>query len=246
MTDVCELCGFPVSRGNLDSHLKVIAGLAEQGRGVWLLTLNTEMIARGLRDPAYWSLIKQADVITADGMPLVWASSMKRPKAAVSGRTTGVDLVDALLRQERVLPFAVIGGVSPHKTIELYGQAAVEACAFVFDGKVDLSEKQLAFFCDELMQRHVKVVFIALGVPKQDVLASRLRQRMPHLALLGVGGTFEILGPDGHRAPQWMQQGGLEWLFRLLHEPRRLWRRYLINYPRGIWLLVKDCLVASK
>jgi len=246
MTDVCEICGFPVSRGNLDSHLKAITGLAKQGRGVWLLTLNTEMISRGLRDPAYWSLIKQADVITADGMPLVWASSMKCPKAPVPGRTTGVDLVDALLRQDRVLRFAVIGGVDPYQTIQLYGQAAVDACTFVFDGKVDLSDGQLAFFCEELTRHQAQVVFIALGVPKQDDLALKLRQRMPHLVLLGIGGTFEILGPAGRRAPRWMQRVGLEWLYRLLHEPRRLWRRYLINYPPGIWLLIKDCLVAGK
>jgi N-acetylglucosaminyldiphosphoundecaprenol N-acetyl-beta-D-mannosaminyltransferase len=246
MTDVCEICGVSVSRGNLDTHLRALSVLVEQHRGAWLLTLNVEMISRGRRDPAYWSLIRQADVITADGMPLVWGSRMKSPETAIHGRTTGVDLVDAMLRQERVPRFAVIGGVSPSKTIERYGPAAVEACAFVFDGKVDLSDEQLALFRDQLARHEVQVVFIALGVPKQDELALRLRQRMPHLVLLGVGGTFEILGPDGHRAPLWMQRSGLEWLFRFSQEPQRLWRRYLINYPRGMWFLVKDCLVTEK
>ena len=90
------------------------------------------------------------------------------------------------------------------------------------------------------------MVFIALGVPKQDRLAVELRRRMPHLVLLGIGGTFEILGPQGSRAPRWMQKGGLEWLYRLFREPGRLWRRYLINYPQGVWFLIKDCFVASK
>lgn len=241
MTDVREICGLPVSRSDLSAHIQQLTGLVERGHGAWLLTLNTEMLARSARDPSYWSLIKKADIITADGMPLVWASSFKRPGLAIAGRTTGVDLVDGLLRQQQVPRFAVIGGQNPRKTIEQYGASAAEACAFVFDGKVDLSEKQLSFFCDELSRHDARLVFIALGVPKQDRLAVLLRERMPQLVLLGIGGTFEILGPEGSRAPVWMQRVGLEWLFRLANEPGRLWRRYLINYPRGVWFLVRDC-----
>lgn len=246
MSDVCEICGVPVSRADLGGHVRQVVDRAEGGQGGWLLTLNTEMLARGARDPAYWSLVRKADIITADGMPLVWASRFKRGGTAIAGRTTGVDLVDAMLSLERVPRFAVIGGKSPLKTIERYGPRAVEACKFVFDGKVDLSDHQLASFCEELTRHQAQVVFIALGVPKQDQLALELRQRMPQLVLTGIGGTFEILGPEGSRAPQWMQRGGLEWLFRLVNEPGRLWRRYLINYPRGIWFLLKDCLATGR
>jgi len=246
MTDVCEICGLSVSLGNLNGHVREVTGRAARGSGAWFLTLNTEMLARGAREPEYWDLIKKADVITADGMPLVWASNFKCPGAAIDGRTTGVDIVDAVLRLESVPRFAVIGGKSPLNTIELYGPRAMEACAFLFDGVVDLSDDQLVLFCDELTRHQAQVVFIALGVPKQDQLAVQLRQRMPHLVLLGIGGTFEILGPEGGRSPKWMQRGGLEWLHRLAMDPGRLWRRYLINYPRGIWFLVKDCLVTGK
>lgn len=245
MTDVCEICGLQVSRGDLRYHVQAVAARARQGDGGWLLTLNTEMLARASRDPGYFSLINQADIITADGMPLVWASKFKRPAAPVPERTTGVDLVDAVLRLEDVPLFAVIGGVSPLKTIERYGTKAVQACRFVFDGRVDLSEKQLAWFCEELVRFEVRVVFIALGVPKQDQLALALRARLPSLVVTGIGGTFEILGPQGARAPLWMQRFGLEWLFRLLNEPGRLWRRYLLSYPRGIALLLKDCFRQS-
>jgi N-acetylglucosaminyldiphosphoundecaprenol N-acetyl-beta-D-mannosaminyltransferase len=239
---VCELCGLPVSCNSLDTHVRDLVGHAEQGIGAWLVTLNTEMIARGVREPDYWDLIKQADIITADGMPLVWASTFKSKKTAIAGRTTGVDMVDAMLRRASVPRFAVIGGKNPKETVKSYGQQAMEACAFVFDGKVDLSGEQMSFFCDELALNRVRVVFVALGVPRQDRLALLLRHRMPHLVVLGIGGTFEILGPEGGRAPQWMQKSGLEWLYRLVKEPQRLWHRYLINYPQGIWRLVKDCI----
>lgn len=246
MNDVCEICGLPVSRDPLDRHVQQVIERAREGRGAWILTLNTEMLARGARDPAYWTLVKGADVITADGMPLVWASRIKNAQAPVDGRTTGVDLVDALLRRDAVPRFAIIGGQSPLKTLERYGQTATASCVYLFDGKVDLSDRQLSDFCEVLPRQAVQVVFIALGVPKQDLLARELRLRLPHLVVMGIGGTFEILGPQGSRAPRWMQRSGLEWLYRLANEPGRLWRRYLMNYPLGIWWLVRDCLAGTK
>ena len=75
---------------------------------------------------------------------------------------------------------------------------------------------------------------------KQDKLALQLRAQLPHLILMGIGGTFEILSPSGGRAPEWMQNSGLEWFYRLTREPGRLWKRYIVNYPTGIKMLVKD------
>ncbi|MFN3496032.1 MAG: WecB/TagA/CpsF family glycosyltransferase [Hydrogenophaga sp.] len=237
-TNTCMLCGFSVVRGDLPAILDDVLRRIGSGSGGWLLTLNTEMLARCTREPSYAALIRQADIITADGMPLVWAS--RRKGAPIATRTTGVDLVDAYLRLPDVPAFAIIGGVDPAATLACYGDAARQACAYLYDGKVDLSDEQLALFERALQDRSVKTVFIALGVPKQDRLALALRARLPHLVVTGIGGTFEILGPQGSRAPQWMQRGGLEWLYRLVREPRRLWRRYLVNYPAGVRWLMRD------
>ncbi|HEX5738543.1 MAG TPA: WecB/TagA/CpsF family glycosyltransferase [Hydrogenophaga sp.] len=239
-TDTCKLCGLSITRASLQVTLDALLDRIARGQGAWLLTLNTEMLSRGARDPSYFELIAQADIITADGMPLVWASRRKGPDQAIAGRTTGVDLVEAYLRLPTIPAFAIIGGQNPKVTLQRFGTVAVQACKYLFDGKVDLSDAQLSQFAQALSEHEVRTVFIALGVPKQDQLALRLRARLPHLVLMGIGGTFEILGPQGSRAPQWMQNAGLEWLYRLAKEPGRLWRRYLINYPAGIGLLLKD------
>jgi N-acetylglucosaminyldiphosphoundecaprenol N-acetyl-beta-D-mannosaminyltransferase len=198
------------------------------------------MLARCARDASYRDLIRQADIITADGMPLVWASRYQN--TGIAGRTTGVDLVDAYLRAPEIPPYAIIGGQDPMATLERYEERAQSACRYIYDGRVDLSDGQLKEFAHSLEEQDVRTVFIALGVPKQDQLAVQLRARVPHLVVMGIGGTFEILGPSGGRAPAWMQVGGLEWLYRLSREPRRLWRRYLLSYPTGIGVLIKDCL----
>ena len=212
-----------------------------QKKTTWVLTLNTEMLARFAREPSYHDLLSQADIITADGMPLVWASRFKGPDRAIPERTTGVDLVDAYLRLPNIPPYAVIGGVDPAATLAKYGESAVRACQYLFDGRVDLSAGQLQQFADALLEKEVRMVFLALGGAKQDQMAFMLKKAVPGVVVAGIGGSFEILGPQGGRAPKWMQNAGLEWLFRLTREPGRLWRRYLVYYPAGLGLLLRDC-----
>lgn len=222
--------------------LEEILARIGQKRGTWVLTLNTEMLARFARDPSAHDLLSQADIITADGMPLVWASRFKGPDQTIPERTTGVDLVDAYLRLPTIPAYAVIGGVDPAATLARYGEPAVRACQYLFDGRVDLSADQVQEFADALLEKQVRMLFLALGGAKQDQLAFMLRKAVPGLVVAGIGGSFEILGPQGSRAPRWMQNAGLEWLFRLTREPGRLWRRYLVHYPAGLGLLLRDCV----
>ncbi|MEZ5702037.1 MAG: WecB/TagA/CpsF family glycosyltransferase [Burkholderiaceae bacterium] len=244
MSDHCLICGLPISRASMGETLKSLLSCLDRGQGAWLLTLNTEMLSRFSRDPGYRDLVAQADIITADGMPLVWASRLICPENPIEERTTGVDLVDAYLRLPIVPAFAVIGGIEPGLTLKRYGEAATQACGYLFTGQVDLSDEQVQMFADTLAEKGIRVVFLALGVPKQDRLAVSLRAKVPGLLIAGVGGTFEILGPQGSRAPRWMQSAGLEWFYRLLQEPGRLWKRYLLHYPAGLSLLLKDTVKA--
>ncbi len=242
MSEHCVLCGLPVSRARMKQTLEEILARIGQKRGTWVLTLNTEMLARFARDPSAHDLLSQADIITADGMPLVWASRFKGPDQTIPERTTGVDLVDAYLRLPTIPAYAVIGGVDPAATLARYGEPAVRACQYLFDGRVDLSAHQVQEFADALLEKQVRMLFLALGGAKQDQLAFMLRKAVPGLVVAGIGGSFEILGPQGSRAPRWMQNAGLEWLFRLTREPGRLWRRYLVHYPAGLGLLLRDCV----
>jgi len=242
MSDHCLICGVPVARATLLQQVDHVVERAAGGRGAWVLTLNTEMLARFALEPGYRELVAQADIITADGMPLVWASRLQGTEQAIAERTTGVDFVHTFLKRPAPTRYAIIGGVEPAATLALYGPEAQAACGYLFSGKVDLSDAQIGEFVHNLRMARVGVLFLALGVPKQDQLALKMRQAMPELVVLGVGGTFEILGPQGSRAPRWMQSAGLEWLFRLGREPGRLWKRYVLRYPFGIALLASDTL----
>jgi N-acetylglucosaminyldiphosphoundecaprenol N-acetyl-beta-D-mannosaminyltransferase len=230
-----RIAGLPVSTASLDEHVDLLRRWMAARRGGWVVTLNTEMVARCARDPAYRALLEEASLVVADGMPIVWASR-HGDGSGIPDRTTGVELVERLLRADPGPPFAVIGGRAPHAAVrELCGGR--DGCRWIYQGTVDTSEECVGFLHRQLGARDVRIAFLALGVPKQDLVGSLLSRRLPQTVFVGVGGAFEMLGPDGRRAPAWMQDAGLEWAFRLGREPARLWPRYLLRYPLGLMSL---------
>lgn len=234
------ICGFTISTVTLKENLAIIDALVESRQGGWVVTINTEMLAKCSREKAYTALLRQADLITADGMPLIWASQ-HNGQTPIKGRTTGVDMIEGFLQRDSVPDFGIIGGIDPAATLERY-PGGPDACTYLFTGMVDLSAKQIDKFVAALREKRIRYVFLALGVPKQDYLAIKIRAKYPEAVILGIGGTFEILSSDGGRAPQWMQKSGLEWLYRFAKEPRRLWKRYIFNYPVGVSALIRGKL----
>jgi len=226
-----EICGFHVFDGRLSDAARTLAARARMGHGLWVVTINLQMIAEARIDDGYAALLRRADLFVADGMPLVWLGKM-RPHTRL-GRVTGVDLVQTLLSTEPALRVGLVGGRQPARLKEVVPGAAARI-AHIEDGRIDSEDAgQLAGIVEDLRRTRCQIVLIALGVPKQDALALYFRKHLPGAVIIGVGGSFDMLCGLVPRAPAWMQSVGLEWLFRLAIEPRRLWRRYLLLYPRA-------------
>jgi len=244
MAGFCEVCAFPLlamAPAEIATHL---SRLAKEGHGAWVLTLNLEMVARDRRDPEYHKLCRQADLYLADGMPLVWASRLKRHEARIPGRCPGVDLASELLHFVDPRQTAIIGGVDPRAALAKVIPDRAED-VFIYDGDVSDDDAFVDSLALELRSRGVTLVFCALGVPKQDRVAIKLRARLPHAVIVGVGGSFEMIAGLVKRCPVWMQRLGLEWFYRLCRDPRRLWRRYLIDYWGGLYAVVCDAWSAK-
>jgi N-acetylglucosaminyldiphosphoundecaprenol N-acetyl-beta-D-mannosaminyltransferase len=225
-----DVVGFRVSSLTLEDNAALIARSALAGNGMWVLTLNLEMVARAATDPDYHALTGDADLIVADGMPIVWLSHLDRRHAPIRQRTCGADLTVHLLRHFEGR-MGVLGGQAPRQALERLGIDPARI-AFVEGGVVQ--PDNLAPIIARLNSTRCQLLFVALGVPKQDIVCKALRAACPDLVCIGVGGTFEALAGIVPRAPIWVREFGLEWLFRLVTEPMRLWRRYLLLYPRAL------------
>lgn len=236
-----NLCGFDLLAGSRQEVLDFLLARLTSGQGGWVLTLNLEILSMARLDPEYRALVQSADITLADGMPLVWASRYKRSVPVIPDRVTGSDLSADLIRQHPRSKVAIIGGANPPKALEkICKEDAHEV--YVYSDRVTADEECVDRLIREVESHGANLVFLALGVPKQDYVAKRMRARMPHAMFLGVGGTFELIAGLKPRAPIWMRSSGLEWFWRLYVEPRRLWRRYLLLYWIGVGHLVDDTL----
>jgi N-acetylglucosaminyldiphosphoundecaprenol N-acetyl-beta-D-mannosaminyltransferase len=239
--ETSRIAGIDVDNLSEDEVLTAIDSLLADGRPHYMAVVNAAKIVAASRDDELRRVLAQADLVTADGMSVVWASrALGRP---LKQRVTGIDLFERLVghaasaglsvyflgaREEAVR--SLVGRLtSRHPTLRLAGYR---------DGYFQSS--QSSAIADAINQSKADLLFVAMGSPAQEYwIASNLSRTGVRFAL-GVGGSFNHLSGLVRRAPGWMQRAGFEWLYRLLREPRRLWRRYLIGNTAFVWLVIKQ------
>lgn len=231
------ICGLPVLALSPSAVVEELLRRVDAGIGTRVVTLNVEMIARSRRDPIYSEWLQSADLIIPDGMPIVWAMRRKLRSSPKIERVTGVDLTFDLIRRSAPERIGIVGGREPVKALENMG-VSEPGLATINSNELAADEPTFDSIGQEFQSS--RLIFLALGVPKQDAFAVALRKRIPEAVLIPNGGSFELLAGIMPRAPRWMQLSGLEWLFRLCVEPRRLWRRYLVEYWSGVFALLRD------
>lgn len=205
----------------------------ESGRGGVVVTPNVDIL-RQLKDPALRAVVEQAELVVADGMPIVWASAITgdRLPARVAGSQLIWTLSAALARSSRSV--FLVGGAPgvPDRAARALAASSpglvVSGCLSPRLGFED-DPVECRAILEQLRDAAPSVVFVALGFPKQERFAETMRRELPSTWFLGCGGSLDMAAGDVRRASPMMQRLGAEWLVRLSQEPRRLARRYLVD-----------------
>jgi N-acetylglucosaminyldiphosphoundecaprenol N-acetyl-beta-D-mannosaminyltransferase len=230
-----RLMGAPMGVVTEACAVQTIIAAAQEGRGHWTITANVDHLRRYRRDPVAKGLIDDADLLVADGMPLIWAS-----------RIAGEPLPERVSGSSMVWSICEAAAARRQSVFLLGGDPGVaERAAHVFRDSCpgleiagtacpprgfENDERELDRIRREVTEAAPKIVFVALGFPKQDLLIRSLRSALPHASFLGVGISLSYVTGDLSRAPDWICRLGLEWAYRLSQEPtRRLARRYLVD-----------------
>lgn len=219
---------------------------AEALRGCYVCAANVHMTMLAHDDPSFRSVVNAADLVLPDGQPMVWAL-----------RLLGLPQKHRV----RVAPDLVLqlfaGAEARHVRVGLYGGSAETLTAFVGRLRDQYPRLDLAYAWDppfrplteeedreqteQIRASGTQLLLIGLGCPKQERWMAEHCDEL-QCALVGVGAAFDMLGGKTRNAPVWMQERGLEWVFRLASEPRRLWRRHVLNDPRFLALLARQYL----
>lgn len=230
--------------GNALSAAVDVADAAAARQSGSVCVANVDMLTRAVRDPALRQVMRNARLVVTDGMPLVWVlrSVMGMPWAQ---RVYGPQLMHdvCLLAAQRGLKVFLYGG-SAQELSALQQRLSADMPDLQIVGAVsppmlpDRPPRDLDIE-SRIRDSGAHVVFVGLGCPKQEFWMAQHAAHLPAVCL-GVGLAFAQLAGLKARAPAWMQQSGLEWLFRLAQEPRRLWRRYLVGNSLFIWYLLRQ------
>jgi N-acetylglucosaminyldiphosphoundecaprenol N-acetyl-beta-D-mannosaminyltransferase len=237
--DTVPILGVPLALTDYESVLGWIDDMVSRRERGYVCVANVHTVMAFSEDPALREAVLGSSLNLPDGQPLVWAVSalgydlgsrvygpelMLRAcaRAATSGQRMFLygghnqgALVDLALNLRHRFPgVRIVGGYAPpHRP---------------------LSDEERAAVADEINRSRADVVWVGIGVPKQEKWMAQMREQIEAPVLVGVGAAFDFHAGRVPQAPNWMQEVGLEWAYRLAREPRRLWRRYLRYNPRFV------------
>ncbi len=236
-----NLMGCAVDNLDMEETLGVVDGFIRSGRPHQHVVVNVDKIVKASRDPALRQIINDCDLINADGMPVVWASRLLGKP--LKERVTGVDLFEALMARAadkgwRVFLLGareeVVGGVA-----RLY-PARYPGLTLAGYRNGYWKPEEEAQVVAQIAAARPDILFVAISSPKKEAFLARYQAAMKVPFAMGVGGTFDVAVGLVKRAPVWMQNAGLEWFYRFLQEPRRMFRRYFIDDMAFVALFARE------
>jgi N-acetylglucosaminyldiphosphoundecaprenol N-acetyl-beta-D-mannosaminyltransferase len=235
------MMGCQVDNLSMEETLAKVEAFIQSGQPHQHVVINVDKLVKASRDPELRRIINECALINVDGMPVVWASRLLGKP--LKERVAGVDLFEALMRRAGEKGWRVFLLGAREQVVQAvrdtyqrkYPQLAIAGCRNGY-----WSEQEEAAVAEQIRASRADLLFVAISSPKKEQFLGRWQGAMRVPFAMGVGGTFDVAIGKVKRAPPWMQKSGLEWFYRFLQEPRRMFRRYFIDDMAFIWLLIKE------
>lgn len=227
------------------SAIQNIINLALMRKPSYICFANVHMTVEAYQLPEFSNMVNQSTFTFADGMPLVF--SLKALYKVKTDRVAGMDVMRDILKeaeksQIKVFLFgstvAVLEGI---KTYITTSHPRLVLAGYISPPFRNISEEENNAIIQEMKNTGANLILVSLGCPKQEIWMAKNSHKV-NACMLGVGGAFEIYAGKAQRAPRWLRNIGLEWFFRLLQNPGRLWKRYLTTNSIFIYLFFKQLL----
>ena len=243
--DRVNILNVEVSRYDLDETMTLFSNAIDNNQKLRVCVTPVNCVLWAYRDENLKRIYNSADLVTADGVPLLWAS--KFLGSSIKGRVTGLDLLPEFskISAEKGYKFFFLGAAEGVATKlanwlknENPGLNVVGTYSPPFEDQ--FSESENDNMIEMINKSKADILWVSLTAPKQDYWIEEHFDRLNVSITIGVGAAFDVVAGNIKRSPKWMQKAGLEWLYRLIQEPRRLSKRYLVEAPQFIPLIVRQ------
>lgn len=251
MNDKVRILQTDVSRYNLSETVEEMSSAIKEGRRLRIAVTPVNCLLWARKNRQLNEIYNSADIVTADGVPVVWASRLL--SSPIKGRVTGLDLLPAFseISARKKFSFFFLGAA------EGVAEKLAERLKRAYPGlnvagtwsppfREQFSDEENREMIRKINRSGADVLWVSLTAPKQDLWIARHFDKLDVSVAIGVGAAFDVVAGNIPRAPGWMQRNGLEWLYRLIKEPGRLSKRYLVEAPLFIPLILKQCITSSK
>jgi N-acetylglucosaminyldiphosphoundecaprenol N-acetyl-beta-D-mannosaminyltransferase len=243
-----QIFNFPINVGKYQDYIEYIMDSAASGRSQYVYVANVHMVVEAFWNKSFNENVRHAGLVTPDGKPLTWA--LRLLHGIKQDRVAGMDILPALLKQseKRKTPVYIYGGTETllSRTQLYLGNNYPDLCikGLYSPPFRDLTPEEEARTIERINSSGAKLVFVVLGCPKQESWMANMAGKI-NAVMIGIGGALPVLIGMQKRAPKWMQNAGLEWLFRLLQEPRRLFKRYFVTNSIFLYLLSRELVTRT-
>ncbi len=240
-----HIVGMRVDGTSYDDAARRVIEWAKRGESRYVCVASVNNVMHARDEAGYQDIMNRADLVTPDGMPLVWG--LRRLGVEHATRVYGPTLTPRVcdLASREGIPVGFYGGtpevldrLRSNLLRDYPGLDIVYSWPPPFRALTAEEEEKVT---RDIVASGARIVFVGLGTPKQEQWMIRRRGELAAV-MLGVGAAFDFIAGEKKQAPAWMQSRGLEWLFRLVTEPRRLWKRYLVSNPRYVALFARQLL----
>ena len=241
MTPAITMMGCRIDNLSMEETLVRIEEFIRSGQPHQHVVVNVDKLVKASRDPDLRRIVNDCALVNADGMPVVWASRLLGKP--LKERVAGIDLFEALMRRagEKNWRVFLLGAREEvvSAVADTYRRRYPDLTIAGWRNGYWTNEEEVQV-AEQVRASGADLLFVAISSPKKEQFLGRWQGEMKIPFAMGVGGTFDVAIGRVRRAPRWMQRAGLEWFYRFLQEPRRMFRRYFIDDMAFVWLFIKE------
>lgn len=236
-----KICNIPVDAMTMQESLDLIEKAIVHKHFLHHVVVNAAKIVSAQKDPALKASIVNCDLINADGQAVVWASRFLNK--GLPERVAGIDLMEMLVKRayEKGYKIFLLGAKEEiikkvvNKYTTMYGTNIIAGYKNGYFKEDEDEDVAL-----EIAASNADILFVAICSPRKEIFLEQYKDLIKTPFIMGVGGSFDVISGMIKRAPMWMQRLGLEWYYRFLQEPGRMWKRYLFGNSQFIYLVLKE------
>lgn len=236
-----NICNIPVDPLTMQETIGLIDKAIVDKRPIHHVVINAAKVVNAQRDEELRDSIVSCDIINADGQAIVWAARFLNNR--LPERVAGIDIMQNLVKlaAEKRYRIFFLGAKEDvvKEVVNVYGKAyGKEIVAGYRNGYFTKDEEEIV--ARQIAESGASILFVAMSSPKKEIFLNTYKHLIKTPFIMGVGGSFDVVSGLVKRAPAWMQKTGLEWFYRVMQEPRRMWKRYLFGNSEFIYLVLKE------